>query len=243
MNNDNAAFELDIITRRISKIWRQANHPGTSEIERQAFEAKALALMDQHRIQMAQLDITHDDPLGDVTYGWVEGRYAPAVCDIINAIAQAYGARMFWKTKNRTVARNVFLFGFKSDCDRTTQLARMLIGEAQSQASLLTGVNAADTYRLRRDFQIGFASAIKMRLKESLRLAYGEVSDEVATSTALVFVDRKTQVDNKFALRRMRTNNYRPSLGRGWVQGNAAGHAAALGTQKPVSAAPKALGK
>lgn len=239
------AATTDILIRRIEKMWRQASHPGTSQAEREVFEAKALKLMDEHRLTMAMLDVAYEDPLQDFEYGAIEGRYAPAISDILGAVARAYDVRYYWRTVRNSPTRIIGLFGFKSDCERTASLSRMLIADAMSQGSKFKGESMSDTMRFRRDFLMGFASTVSRRLRESLASAYSDMSDDAATSTALVLVSRKKQVDGEFNKRRYRTSSYNPfghsANGHAW--GAAAGERASLSNSRGVSAPPKALGR
>lgn len=241
MNDTPDTIELDILIRRVTKMWNQANHPGTPQAEREVFEAKALSLMDQHRITSAMLDLGHDDPLGDVFFGVVAGRYAPAVSMILENVSNAYGVKVWWRTVSSSPDRKMSVFGFKSDCDRTISLAKMLMADATTQAAKHKGYDMGDTMRYRRDFLMGYAAAVGARLRESLAVAMQDMHLDVK-STDLVLVARKVQVDGEFSKRKMRTSSYRPNMGRGYGAGAEAGRNASLGISKGVSSTRKALG-
>jgi hypothetical protein len=194
--------ELDIIVSKIEKLWRLANHSHTSDVERETFEAKALALMARHRVVMAQLDIERKDPLADYKFGMVAGGYARPLLQILSSVASAYSCRVWWYTKPE--GKDVSIFGFKSDAERSISLGKMLMNEALTQASYKTSPNV-HARAFRQSYLIGFARAIATRFQEASRIAEQETTPEQSISTALVFVERSKQVDAAYRKRNFTT--------------------------------------
>lgn len=218
---------LDLLVAKIEKLWRKANDGAATAPERQAFEAKALALMERYRIDAAALDLERDDPLGDVAYGLVEGRYSRVLIQIVSATAFAYGCRVWWLERGGH-SKEVSVFGFAADCRRVIGIARMLTADAMAQAAHYTSARPADTFSFRRSFLIGYAAEIHRRFDEAASIARADAQSEhgeaSVKSAALVLVRRAEQVDQAMSARRMG----KPSaLKRAGSRGYAAGVAAA----------------
>jgi hypothetical protein len=218
---------LDALVAKIDKLWRKANDAAATPAEREAFEAKALALMERYRIDQAMLGADREGPLGDVPYGTVDGRYSRVVINIISATALAYGCRVWWLERGGH-SKEVSVFGFRDDCQRAIAIARMLVTDALAQAATYTSARPADTFSFRRSFLIGYGTEIHRRFVEAAELAraqtIAERGLEPTTSAALVLVQRAEQVDQAMQQRRMG----RPSaLKRAGSRGFAAGVAAA----------------
>lgn len=229
--------ETSILVSKIEKMWRKANHAGTTATEREAFEAKALSLMEENRITMAMLEIDNEDILGDFEYDFVTGRYARVVIDILDAVARAYDCKVYWRDQYGG-AKHVFIFGFKSDAERSKLMAQMLISDAQVAATSERGIDAGHTFSLRHSFLQGYAAEIGRRLGEAARMANKAMDDqEGAKCAALVLVDRRTQVHESYAKRRVRTASAtRVGNSTGYSRGAAAGRSASLSTQGRVKA-------
>lgn len=237
-------IELDALVGKIEKLWRKANDPGATEAERHSFEAKALSLMERHRIDRAMLNLATDDVLTDVKYGLIKGRYGRVQIQMIDAVAQAYGCRVYW-TQYR-MDYNVGVFGFKSDTDKVLHLARWLLTEAMSEAAKHTRGTTGGTFSLRRSFLIGFSRAIRERLREAARIARDDAEVEYGTATegaCLVLVDREQQVIDAYSRRRYRSASGLASAGgAGYQAGYAAGQGADLsGGKNRVTGGMKAI--
>lgn len=220
-----SAAEMDVLVARIEKLWRKANDPSVTPAESEAFEAKALSLMERHRIEAAALDLEREDPLADVRYGSVEGRYSAAVVQIIEAVARAYGCRVWWWTLG--YRKDVQLFGFRSDCERVRRIAQMLVADAMSQAALHRQRTAASTFELRRSFLLGYSAAIRERFAVAASIAAREAADAdaaAASSGSLVLVARAEQVDEAYSKKHLRkASPTRASTRSGFDLGRAAG--------------------
>lgn len=229
-----------IIVSKIEKLWRKASDAAATPAEREAFESKALSLMEEHRVTMAMLEIDQEDILGDYSYGMVEGRYSRAVLQIISSIARAYDCRIWWK--NHSAGRkDVFVFGFRSDADRVSQLSRMLIADAQAQAAREQGHTGPQTFSIRRGFLLGFAQSIAERLTEAASMANKAVEEargvEAVHGAALVLVDRRTQMHEAYSRKRLRSASpLQRANATGYTRGVAAGQTASLSTQGRVTA-------
>lgn len=156
---------IDLIVSRITKLWRQANDSGATDAERQAFEAKALSLMEQHRIDQAMLDLGYEDVLGDHFAVKLNGRDARQTIDLLDTIARAFDSRTYWKGYG--LDYQVYIFGFKSDFDRIMPLFTLLLSDCAAGASQLKGLDASHTKDLRRGFRQGYRYAIGQRLTEA----------------------------------------------------------------------------
>jgi hypothetical protein len=160
---------LDLIVSRIAKLWRKANDSGATPEEREAFEAKALSLMEEHRITEAMLDLGYEDVLGDHFAVKLSGRDARMTIDLLDTIARAFDSRVYWSGYGLTY--NVYVFGFKSDFNRIMPLFTMLLSDCAAGAAALKGYDASHTSDLRRGFRQGYRSAISRRLTEAKRHA------------------------------------------------------------------------
>lgn len=229
--------EVQLIVSKIEKMWRMATNAAATPHERAAFEARALAMMEENRITMAMLEIDPDDVLGDHVFGPVEGRYAKVTCKIISAVAQAYDCRVWWY--NYRSQRDVRVFGFKTDAQRVITLSKMLIADAQAQAAKESGRTPAETFSLRRNFILGYSEVLWSRLREAARLAGKAVEErdaQAAHGASLVLVSRRQQVAEKYATKGLRHESP-ASVGNyaAWTRGAEAGRNASLSTQAKVA--------
>lgn len=224
---------LDALVAKIDKLWRKANDAGATPAERVAFEAKALALMERHRIDQAMLGERGECVLADVPYGTVDGRYSRVVINIVAATALAYGCRVWWLERGGHT-KEVSVFGFGDDCRRAIAIARMLVTDALAQAATFTSARPADTFSYRRSFLIGYGTEIHRRFSEAAELARSQARAErgaaSTTSAELVLVERVEQVDRAMRQRRMvRPSAIKRAGSRGYAAGVAAASSADLG--------------
>jgi len=229
METDTAALaiELDALVGKIEKMWRKANDPAATPAERELFEAKALSLMERHRIDRAMLNLHSDDVLVDVGYGTIKGRYGRVQIELIDSVARAYGCRVYWSGWGMTY--NVGVFGFRSDTGKVIHLSKWLLTEAMSEAAKQSRGKTGETFSLRRSFLLGFSAAIRQRLREAARIAREDSTVEHGNATegaCLVLVDREKQVQEVYSRRSYRSAN---GLSRAGSAGYAAGHSAGMG--------------
>lgn len=237
--------ETSILVSKIEKLWRKASDAGATQAEREAFEAKALSLMEENRITMAMLELDGEDILGDYEYGYVQGRYARVELDVIDSIARAYDCRVWWRTLYGG-SKHAHVFGFKSDADRVKLMSKMLVADAFAQAAKVKGYDAGSTFSMRHSFVHGYSAAIATRLREAARLAnkaMDTVHGEQATKgAALVLVSRREQMHEEYSKKRVRAAApSRAGNSAGYARGHAAGMSASLSTQGRVAQATRAL--
>ncbi len=231
------SIALDVIIRRVEKLWRKASSAAVTEAERAALEAKALALMERHRIEAAMLDLEHDDPLDDFVYGVVKGRYGRVTLNILSAVAEAYDCRLYWH--HRPLDYEVHLVGFRTDVERVRGIGHMLVTEALTQAACVQRRTPGATMSARHSFIAGFAGAIEMRLRAARAAARGQSrhdrGDDAARRGELVLVSRQRRVHEAMAAKAVRSAP-RPRFSNDWAydEGVRAGHAAALSHRTQV---------
>lgn len=225
-----------LLVSKIEKLWRKASDAGSSPAEREAFEAKALSLMEENRITMAMLEIDNEDILGDYEYGFIKGRYSRVEIDVISAVARAYDCRVWWQNQYGGT-KHLFIFGFKSDAERVKLLSQMLVADAFAQAAKTQGYSPGNTFSLRHSFVQGYSYAIGLRLREAARLANKAMGEtEAVKGAALVLVSRREQMHEEYSKKRLRSASpTRTGNGAGWRKGEAAGNAASLSTQGKVA--------
>ena len=198
---------LDALISKITKLLRQARDSGATPAEREAFEAKALALMAKHRIDQAQLDVDAGDEIVTVDIGEWRSRYGAAATDIADAVATAYSCKVWWYSDR--MLRRVQVTGYRSDTERVRRLVNTLVPQALAEAAGQSGRDARHTFSVRRSYVIGFADGVRDRFIEAARLANEADRDErgetAAASTALVFVERKERVAEAVSRLRLRT--------------------------------------
>ena len=252
--NTNQEVEAGIVSK-IEALFRQANHPNTGQAEREAFHAKALALMAKHQIQMAALDL-EDDPSevpGEHHFGWCKGLYTKAHQSIVGAVARIYGVKTYYHSSGRPgdPARFIYLFGFSKDCERVKHLANEFILDAMSQAKGYKdpygGYGASDrTTNWRKSFMLGYASEIAKRYEEAKRLMDQEDPNLRSSSQALVLVTRQEQVNEAYAERSKslrRTSSRTQGLnGAGYAAGQEAGRNSNVGRGRVGTGRGRALG-
>jgi len=237
---------LDVVLSKIERLWRKANDPAATVHEREAFEAKALSLMERHRIDAAMLDLDPNDVLDDHLFGKIAGRYATVETQLLTNVAHAYSCRTWWRSYGTT--KEVYVFGYKSDAEKVIRLTKMLVIDAQAQAARLTGYSAGETFSLRRGFILGYASEIGFRFREAAKIARTEARAQYGTASEgaeLVLVERKTQVEQAMSARRFRkANSIAAANSRGHAAGRQAGASADLsGGSRRVGGSTKALGR
>jgi len=225
-----------LLVSKIEKLWRKASDGAATPAEREAFEAKALSLMEENRITMAMLEIDDEDILGDYEYGFIKGRYSRVEINVIDAVARAYDCRVWWHSLYGG-GKKVMLFGFKSDVERVKLMAGMLVNLAKTEAALEKGVDAGHTFSLRHSFIAGFAQAIRTRLREAAHLANRAFDDHEAVKGAeLVLVSRREQMNEKYAQKKLHNaGGIRIGNGSSYGRGRVAGEKASLSTQGQVA--------
>lgn len=199
----NADVEQAIVSK-IEALFRQANHPNTGQAEREAFQAKALALMTKHRIESVEYDAEDTEEPANHLFGTIKGSYSQAHHMIIMAVCKMYGCRTYYLSSGRAgdPARTVYLFGFKADAARVKALSELFMTDAKTQAARHKTNDPNATIRWRKSFLMGYATEVGKRFEEAKRLLDQEQSDWASTGSALVLVERAEQVDHAFYRRK-----------------------------------------
>jgi hypothetical protein len=222
---------LDALTSKISALFRKA---ASSEFpnEKAAFEAKALSMMNKHRIDRAQIDDGSDE-IVDLFLGEWASTYALSAAYIASAIGDAYGCKFYFK--QRRGIYYTFALGYRSDAERVRRLIATLIPQAIFEASKLNATANHAAVSVRRSFLMGFASGVAKRFKEAADLASADDSAErgesASFSTALVFVARAEAVNAVQESRDTRTRKQSDSVivssayGAGFKSGRESGRA------------------
>jgi len=242
------------IVSKIEALFRQANHPNTGQHEREAFHAKALALMAKHQIQMAALDLadTTQEP-GEHSFGWCKGLYTKAHQQIVTAVARVYGVKTYYHSSGRPgdPARFIYLFGFPKDCERVKHLANEFILDAMAQAKGYKDPHGGDgasdrTTNWRKSFMMGYASEIGKRYEEAKRLLDQEQPGWATTGNALVLVTKQEQVDEAYKVRSKSLRTTRDRTAgfnyNGYAKGQEAGRNSNVGRGRVGTGRGGALG-
>lgn len=237
--------DLSLIIR-VEKLLAQANDPGCTEEERDAFQTKAGALIERHRIDRSLIGghLAADDQITTLEVGRFDGVYGRVRIDIANAVAESFDCKLFWQGYQNH--RRLKVYGFRSDCEVVIALANRLLADADLRVQRVElDEHAVDMYnpdngtfyknrqgalqaarlRERRGFYMGYASAVRRRLRAGREDAEREAqADGVDTqSAALVLVDRKRQVNDQYRSMKIKAAG---GIAGGGYSGHDAGHAA-----------------
>lgn len=236
--------QVATLVSRVEKLWRRANHPGTPPEERKAAQAKALSLMSRHQITEAMLrEHTPDDEIVDTLFGEIKGTYGRLMINIIDSIGRHYGVKVYYKQSRKNY--EVFLFGFKSDCERVKALSTMLLSEAVSDINGYVGQSRADTFDYKRSYLVAYGNTVSSRLFESLQDVIEELPEEDQKGVSLVLVSRKKQVNERMKVVHSNMTVAEPlgwtSSTRGFADGRQKGNSVPLNLNAQVQSAPKEL--
>ena len=240
-----ATADLNILIR-IEKLLAQSEDRSCTDPEREAFQAKAFELMERHRIDRSQVGghLAADDVITEQTIGDFNGIYGRVRIDVVHSVARAMDVNIFWSGYKNY--RSLKAYGFKSDIDRLIPLANRLLADADLRVKAIgQGWSMKDTIRERRSFYLGYGDAISTRLRQARKAAEATAVAEGVdlTSTALVLVDRKRQVSEAMASKRLRSaGGINGTSGSGHSAGYQAGATADLSSRNSVGN-QKALGR
>lgn len=211
--------------------------------ERDAFTAKAMALMAEYRITEAMVDAARDpeDRRGRITEREVQlgsGPYVRArlglLCQVADANSTSVVTHVGWDGRIATV------HGYESDLARTEMLYTSLLIQATAEAGRVPVARGTSTVSVRRSFLFGFAAKVGERLVEVNRAAARSADaapaphDAARSSVAVVLADRRADVDDYVRQRYGRLGTLRAAqVSRaGYGEGRAAGARADLGTDR-----------
>lgn len=217
--------------------------------ERDAFTAKAMALMAEYRITEAMLDAARDPQArrGRITEREIllgSGPYVRArlglLCQVADANSASVVTHVGWDGRVATVN------GYESDLSRIEMLYTSLLVQATQAATRLATPRGVSTVSVRRSFLFGFAASVGERLtaanETAARSARQAPDAKVAeTSVALVLADRRADVDDYVRQRygRLGTLRAAPVSRDGYGEGRVAGSRADLGTNRSVDPAAR----
>lgn len=223
--------------RIIKALLDKANHPNTSDDERDAYNAKATKLMLQWGVEEAALadagraaveEIVNVTVITNFPKGYsFEGSMVTV------EVAKALNCSgYFLKQPGGKVDANIV--GFKSDVTLAVQLAESL--GLQCSLALAREMNTvqfpyyatgSDKFNHRRSFVRGFARAAGKKLADSRR----QFVEETGPGTDLVLVSRKAKVDTWVTehLTDLRPTAPRKATPNGLAAGKAAGQRADVG--------------
>lgn len=209
--------------------------------EAEAFMAKAQELMARHAIDIAMLGGNKDRSKIVTRDILVQAPYGTAKVALINAIALANDVRVVYSDLSGG-NKSVTMVGYPADLDTVETLytsLSMQAARALRQADVFGSVRS-----FRHSFMLSYAYRIGARLAEARKAAAEEYETETGTSTALVLVSKKAEVDDVFTehFPRTRTSRTTSSNGAGHREGARAANSASLG-QRGVAGGNRALGR
>ena len=125
--------DLDLIIR-VEKLLAQGADPGCTEAERESFQAKAFQLIERHRIDRSLIGghLAADDVIITDTVGDFNGIYGRVRIEIVDAVAQAFDAKLFWTGYQNS--RRLKAYGFRSDIDQVIALVNQLFARSATEA-------------------------------------------------------------------------------------------------------------
>lgn len=181
----------------ITALLAKANDPAATDAERDAFNAKATALMIKYGIEEANL-AAHTERAESIvahTYEF-KGTYRPEYMRFTYRVAEALGLVTFVIASR--ASSNVIklrVVGFESD----VSYARLIIGSLTIQLNTAATremrdypVRAAATrYKYKRSFIVGFGARVAERIID----VRTRVVAESSPGTDLVLVDRRVKVE------------------------------------------------
>lgn len=249
--------ELELkYAERISKLLTQAEDPGATPAEAEAFMAKAASLMLQYSIdeQMiaAARGLSVDELVQDTFY--YTGIYRNGHRSLAVEVAKHFGIKLVLgrDTYEKPIKLPLFLAGFKSDIERARLLDTSLqlqCASAMNQWARTVNFDWMDkglAFRTRRDFIFGFADGAGSKLAMARREARVEAKlheaertnvspAEASASVELVLVGRAKRVDEFYdtvwgGRTRSVRHNYSSGAGNGRNAGFEAGRSANTNT-------------
>jgi hypothetical protein len=232
---------------RIKKLLALAER-GATEEERDAFNAKATALMVQWGIEDAMLNNQPQTGNESITTRLfrvdVPKAYSYEYAKIGIQIANALGAKGLYQ-KKADGSTECYVIGFESDLERISMLIQSLSLQATMAMASWWRINgdlyttASMRWKARRSFITGFAAGLKDKLATVVR----QTVSEAGHGAELVLVDRSKQVE-RWAEENIKigTNRARNYYVDGHRAGAAAGRQADIG-QGSLSVQRRGIGR
>lgn len=235
----------DDMLRKIQGLLAKAD--GTdNEHERDAFYAKAQALMLKHAIDEAMLAAAgngqEDDrtPIVEAFTFSADDRFRPGKMSLLHGIAETNRVRAVFHRATKKNQQSS-LVGFKSDIEFVKLLYTSALMQAMgaSNKAWKQSAGSGSRHTFTSNFIYGFAGTVTRRLDEAARQAKADAGVTEGTSTALALIDRDQQISDKFAEAFPRVGTARGSLSR---NGDARLAGAAAGRNADLSAGRNNIG-
>lgn len=198
MTDDSTTANLNPRLELVRKLLAKAEHPGTSEVERETYRAKAYDIMMQHSIDRAMVDAADhatDDPIVRVDlYVQVPKTYSYEFAIIALRIATAFGGEGFVMQMRDGVHPNIV--AYQSDTEQIRQLYTSLVIQATLSLATWYATNVpswasgTDKFNAKRSFLKGYANGVG----DKLQAARKQMTKEAGTGAELVLVDRHKRV-------------------------------------------------
>ena len=252
MNDNSDEAARDGRLARIRKLLAQAEDPGATDAEAEAFTAKAIGLMATYGIDRAMLAAAEPDldRPGDRMVDLL-APYARDKADLLAGLAHAlrcrgvlrvdYGASdQRWAAPAKKQLK-MHLFGYGSDLARVEILFTSLLVQMANGLRTERIPSYEHVAAYRRAWIAGFAAAVVRRLRDAEQRAAADAAGAEATaapaagrparSVAVVLASRAEVVDHAVsaAYPRLSTAPRRSLSGGGYGGGYAAGRRADLG--------------
>lgn len=241
------------IARRIRALLDKAENTEYSH-ERDAFTAKAIALMAEYQITEAMVDAAANPQdrrgrIGDREIQLGSGPYVRARLALLGHVAEVQCVSLV--TRVGWDGRVAILHGYETDLARVELLYTSLLVQATSEAARIVAPQGRSTTSVRRSFLFGFSNRVGERLEKSRRDAQAsfdanrsvrsDATDAPERSVALVLADRRADVDDYVRQRYGHLGTLRSSrVGiEGYGAGQAAGNRADLGSHRDLHQANK----
>lgn len=231
----------DNIVTKIQALLAQAESPGATDEEAEAFSAKAEELMARHSIDQARVKAAeHKNTSQNVESIQVDlsaVTYSHRKASLISAIASTYGCKVVQYSMPGYRAKqlsHVVIVGFRSDLTLTTTLYNSLVVQAErAQARQARSAPPHENMRTwRTAWWHGFTTRISRRLYAAQSHAKAAAEATGQPGTELVLRDRSVAVAAKYAemfpsVRHTRSSYSARSAGYG--EGRSAADSADLG--------------
>ena len=220
---------------RIGKLLRKAEDPATTPEEAEAFFAKAQQLMIKYAIDQEMIDRAAGRETTDtIVEKRIEhaGIYQSVLFDLTALVAKNNDCKILYSKvdyvrPHRTIAHVV---GYSRDVERVELLVTSLQLQAIREQTRwyktydTTGMGGMAKFKARRQFLIGFNSAIGARLRAAREEAKAEANVEHGEdSVALVLRSKALAVEDEFTKMFPHTRKISRSMSTGDFGAHAAG--------------------
>lgn len=232
--------DTEAMLARVRKLLAKAEDPAATELESEAYTAKATELVARYGIDRALLAAA--DPTLDVVGDRVvvlDRPYAAEKGQLVTEIAVSLRCRVVRRTRypDGTKEHSVHLFGHRSDLRRTEILFTSLLLQAMHALGRTPVPTWDHPAAFRRTWLVGFAGSVGRRLAVAEEAAAARAEDVFTargTSTALVLADRSAAVEavRDATYPDLRAARTRHLSGSGHAAGWGAGQRADLGTTR-----------